>query len=137
MNVRSKEVVLFSFQSRFANKGKLYYALGTSQEKYDVSLCSVSVNGYLNPVVCFVMSPYSYKFTLDKLYSMRASVTLRVESYKKWLCDVQEILENKTNKKRGQKWQKISTAKPFCPKFSPQHPLFRRFAHFTCGLPFQ
>lgn len=137
MNVRLKKVALFSFQSRFANKGKLYYALGASQGKYDVSLCSISVDAYLNPVVCFVMSPCSYKFTLDELYSMRASVTLRVESYKKWLCDVQEILENKTNKKRGQKWQKISTAKRSCPKFSPQHPLFRRFTHFNCGLPFQ
>lgn len=103
MNVRSKKVALFSFQSRFANKGTLYYALGTSQEKYDVSLCSISVDAYLNPAVCFVISHCSYKFTLDELYSMRASVTLRVESYKKWLCDVQEILENKTNKKRGQK----------------------------------
>lgn len=100
---KSKKVALFSVHSRFANKGQLYCALGTSQEKYDVSLCSISVDVYLNPVVCFVMSPCSYKFTLDKLYSMRASVTLRVESYKKWLCDVQEILENKTNKKRGPK----------------------------------
>lgn len=43
----------------------------------------------------------SYKFTLDKLYSMRASVTLRVESYKKWLSDMQDVLENKTSKKKG------------------------------------
>lgn len=55
MNVRSKKVALFSFQSRFANKGKLYYALGTSQEKYYISLCSIDVDAYLNPVVvCYV-----------------------------------------------------------------------------------
>ncbi|KAM7422346.1 hypothetical protein PAMA_010418 [Pampus argenteus] len=42
-----------------------------------------------------------YKFTLDQLYPMMASVTLRVESYKDWLCNVQDILENKESKKRG------------------------------------
>lgn len=54
------------------------------------------------PLICFVLlSPRSYKFTLDELYSMRASVTLRAESYKDWVCNVQDILENKGNKKKG------------------------------------
>ncbi|XP_035518499.1 lysine (K)-specific demethylase 5Ba [Morone saxatilis] len=42
-----------------------------------------------------------YKFMLDELYSMMTSVTQRAESYKDWVCNVQEILENKGNKKRG------------------------------------
>ncbi|XP_029357664.1 lysine (K)-specific demethylase 5Ba isoform X2 [Echeneis naucrates] len=42
-----------------------------------------------------------YKFTLDALYPMMSSVKLRAESYKDWLRSVQEILENKGNKKRG------------------------------------
>uniref|UniRef100_A0A8C9WZA5 [histone H3]-trimethyl-L-lysine(4) demethylase n=1 Tax=Sander lucioperca TaxID=283035 RepID=A0A8C9WZA5_SANLU len=41
-----------------------------------------------------------YKFTLDELYPMMASVKLRAESYKDWLCSVEDILENKGNKKR-------------------------------------
>ncbi|KAI3370216.1 hypothetical protein L3Q82_024999 [Scortum barcoo] len=41
-----------------------------------------------------------YKFTLDELIPMKASVKQRVESYKDWLHDVQDILENKGNKKR-------------------------------------
>uniref|UniRef100_A0A3B4THE0 [histone H3]-trimethyl-L-lysine(4) demethylase n=1 Tax=Seriola dumerili TaxID=41447 RepID=A0A3B4THE0_SERDU len=44
-----------------------------------------------------------YKFTLDELYPMMASVKLRAESYKDWLCNVQEILENRGNKKKGLK----------------------------------
>lgn len=44
---------------------------------------------------------YSYKFTLEELYSMRASVTRRAESYKDWVCNVKDILENKGGKKRG------------------------------------
>ncbi|XP_038552220.1 lysine (K)-specific demethylase 5Ba isoform X1 [Micropterus salmoides] len=43
----------------------------------------------------------NYKFTLDKLFPMVASVTRRAESYKDWVCNVQDILENKGNKKRG------------------------------------
>eukprot|EP00066_Takifugu_rubripes_P023147 XP_011612413.1 PREDICTED: lysine-specific demethylase 5B [Takifugu rubripes] len=43
----------------------------------------------------------NYKFTLDELYSMKASVTQRAESYKIWLINVQEILENKGSKKKG------------------------------------
>ncbi|XP_010778965.1 lysine (K)-specific demethylase 5Ba isoform X2 [Notothenia coriiceps] len=42
-----------------------------------------------------------YKFKMDELYSMMASVTQRAESYKEWLCSVQDILENKGDKKRG------------------------------------
>ncbi|CAK6955738.1 lysine (K)-specific demethylase 5Ba isoform X2 [Scomber scombrus] len=42
-----------------------------------------------------------YKFTLDQLYDQMASVTLRAESYKDWLSNVQDILENKESKKRG------------------------------------
>ncbi|XP_071351633.1 lysine (K)-specific demethylase 5Ba isoform X2 [Trachinotus anak] len=42
-----------------------------------------------------------YKFTLDELYPLMASVKLRAESYKEWVCNVQEILENEGNKKRG------------------------------------
>ena len=38
---------------------------------------------------------------MDELYSMMASVTQRAESYKEWLCSVQDILENKGDKKRG------------------------------------
>lgn len=34
---------------------------------------------------------------------MVAVVKLRAESYKDWVCSVQEILENKGDKKRGQK----------------------------------
>lgn len=49
----------------------------------------------------FFLSPCSYKFTLDELYAMMASVTLRAESYKEWVCSVQDILENKGIKKRG------------------------------------
>uniref|UniRef100_H3CNP2 [histone H3]-trimethyl-L-lysine(4) demethylase n=1 Tax=Tetraodon nigroviridis TaxID=99883 RepID=H3CNP2_TETNG len=43
----------------------------------------------------------NYKFTLDELYSMKALVTRRAESYKDWLINVQEILENKGSKKKG------------------------------------
>ncbi|XP_060898722.1 lysine (K)-specific demethylase 5Ba [Labrus mixtus] len=42
-----------------------------------------------------------YKFTLDELYPMRAAVKLRAESYKDWVFNVKEILENKGSKKRG------------------------------------
>uniref|UniRef100_A0A7N8YCY5 [histone H3]-trimethyl-L-lysine(4) demethylase n=1 Tax=Mastacembelus armatus TaxID=205130 RepID=A0A7N8YCY5_9TELE len=42
-----------------------------------------------------------YKFTLDELYSMMVSIKLRAESYKDWVRSVEEILENKGNKKRG------------------------------------
>lgn len=45
--------------------------------------------------------PCSYKFTLDELYPMRAAVTQRAESYQEWHSTVQEIVENKGNKKRG------------------------------------
>uniref|UniRef100_A0AAQ4P626 [histone H3]-trimethyl-L-lysine(4) demethylase n=1 Tax=Gasterosteus aculeatus aculeatus TaxID=481459 RepID=A0AAQ4P626_GASAC len=41
-----------------------------------------------------------YKFTLEELYPMMESVKLRAESYKEWLCSVQDILENKGDKKR-------------------------------------
>lgn len=65
-------------------------------------LLSICLN---NPhaLLCSVFAPplHSYKFTLSELYSMRASVTLRVESYKKWLFDMQDVLENKSSKKRG------------------------------------
>ncbi|XP_069012318.1 lysine (K)-specific demethylase 5Ba [Embiotoca jacksoni] len=36
-----------------------------------------------------------YKFTLDELFPLMVSVKLRAESYKDWLCDVQDIVENK------------------------------------------
>lgn len=49
----------------------------------------------------FLSCGLSYKFTLDELYSMKASVTQRAESYKNWLINVQEILENKGSKKKG------------------------------------
>lgn len=49
----------------------------------------------------FSLCLHSYKFTLDELYSMRAAVTLRVESYKKCLSDMQDVVENKSSKKRG------------------------------------
>ncbi|XP_075997057.1 lysine (K)-specific demethylase 5Ba isoform X2 [Genypterus blacodes] len=42
-----------------------------------------------------------YKFTLDELYPMMAAVKLRAESYRDWLCNVQDILEHKDVKKRG------------------------------------
>ncbi|CAJ1051738.1 lysine (K)-specific demethylase 5Ba [Xyrichtys novacula] len=42
-----------------------------------------------------------FKFTLEELHTMLASVKLRAESYKEWLCCVQDILENKGTKKRG------------------------------------
>lgn len=49
-----------------------------------------------------------------------ASVTLRAESYKDWLSNVQDILENKDNKKRGETliWKRY-----FHPKQHPPHPL--------------
>ncbi|XP_068598087.1 lysine (K)-specific demethylase 5Ba [Brachionichthys hirsutus] len=43
----------------------------------------------------------NYKFTLEELYSMMASVTQRAESYKDWVSNVKDILENTGNKKRG------------------------------------
>lgn len=55
----------------------------------------------LNHHCSSIAFPCSYKFTLDELYPMMASVTLRAESYKDWVCNVQEILENKGNKKKG------------------------------------
>ncbi|XP_017271262.1 lysine (K)-specific demethylase 5Ba [Kryptolebias marmoratus] len=42
-----------------------------------------------------------YKFTLDELYPLMESVKLRAESYKDWLCSVQDIVENNGAKKRG------------------------------------
>ncbi|KAM8917773.1 lysine (K)-specific demethylase 5Ba [Spinachia spinachia] len=42
-----------------------------------------------------------YKFTLQELYPMMESVKLRAESYKEWLSSVQDILENKGDKKRS------------------------------------
>uniref|UniRef100_A0A3Q3AZ20 [histone H3]-trimethyl-L-lysine(4) demethylase n=1 Tax=Kryptolebias marmoratus TaxID=37003 RepID=A0A3Q3AZ20_KRYMA len=41
-----------------------------------------------------------YKFTLDELYPLMESVKLRAESYKDWLCSVQDIVENNGAKKR-------------------------------------
>ncbi|XP_054640536.1 lysine (K)-specific demethylase 5Ba [Dunckerocampus dactyliophorus] len=41
-----------------------------------------------------------YKFTLDDLYPMMASVKLRAESYKEWLSTVQDILQKK-DRNRG------------------------------------
>ena len=52
---------------------------------------------------CLFVFSFRYKFTLDQLYSQMASVTLRAESYKDWLSSVQDILENKESKKRGEK----------------------------------
>lgn len=49
----------------------------------------------------YVSRVLSYKFTLDELYSMKALVTQRAESYKDWVINVQEILENKGSKKKG------------------------------------
>ncbi|KAM4587202.1 lysine (K)-specific demethylase 5Ba isoform 1-T1 [Odontesthes bonariensis] len=42
-----------------------------------------------------------FKFSLDELYPVLASVKLRAESYKDWVCSVQDIVENKGTKKRG------------------------------------
>uniref|UniRef100_A0A668AGA5 [histone H3]-trimethyl-L-lysine(4) demethylase n=1 Tax=Myripristis murdjan TaxID=586833 RepID=A0A668AGA5_9TELE len=42
-----------------------------------------------------------YKLTLAELYPMMAAVKLRAESYKDWLCNVQDILEPTQSKKRG------------------------------------
>lgn len=52
-------------------------------------------------VFIFVSCILSYKFTLDELYSMKVLVTQRAESYKDWVINVQEILENKGSKKKG------------------------------------
>uniref|UniRef100_A0A668AFW8 [histone H3]-trimethyl-L-lysine(4) demethylase n=1 Tax=Myripristis murdjan TaxID=586833 RepID=A0A668AFW8_9TELE len=41
-----------------------------------------------------------YKLTLAELYPMMAAVKLRAESYKDWLCNVQDILEPTQSKKR-------------------------------------
>lgn len=49
----------------------------------------------------FVSRVLSYKFTLDELYSMKASVIQRAESYKDWLINVQDIMEDKGSKKKG------------------------------------
>lgn len=57
-------------------------------------LLSINACTFVSPVL-------SYKFTLDKLYSMKALVTQRAESYKDWVINVQEILENKESKKKG------------------------------------
>ncbi|XP_034022739.1 lysine (K)-specific demethylase 5Ba [Thalassophryne amazonica] len=43
----------------------------------------------------------NYKFTLNELYPMLASVKDRAESYKNWISNVHDILENKDDKKRG------------------------------------
>ncbi|XP_037346584.2 lysine (K)-specific demethylase 5Ba [Pungitius pungitius] len=40
-----------------------------------------------------------YKFTLEQLYPMMESVKIRAESYKEWLCSVQDIFENKDKKR--------------------------------------
>lgn len=63
--------------------------------KHD-QLLLLCVNAFI-----FVSCVLSYKFTLDELYSMKASVTQRAESYKDWVINVQEILENKGSKKKG------------------------------------
>uniref|UniRef100_A0A673BA57 [histone H3]-trimethyl-L-lysine(4) demethylase n=1 Tax=Sphaeramia orbicularis TaxID=375764 RepID=A0A673BA57_9TELE len=57
-------------------------------------------------VLLSTQQPYTpvslhYKFTLDELYPMMASVKQRAESYKEWVRNVQDILENKESKKRG------------------------------------
>lgn len=57
-------------------------------------LLSINACTFVSPVL-------SYKFTLDELYSMKALVTQRAESYKDWVINVQEILENKGSKKKG------------------------------------
>uniref|UniRef100_A0A3P9PFE1 [histone H3]-trimethyl-L-lysine(4) demethylase n=1 Tax=Poecilia reticulata TaxID=8081 RepID=A0A3P9PFE1_POERE len=43
-----------------------------------------------------------FKFTLDKLYPLMESVKLRSESYKEWLSAVEDIVENKGAKKKGE-----------------------------------
>lgn len=50
---------------------------------------------------CFVSFLCSYKFTLDELHNMMASVKHRAQSYKVWLSNIQEIVEKKENKKKG------------------------------------
>ncbi|XP_037534841.1 lysine (K)-specific demethylase 5Ba [Nematolebias whitei] len=51
---------------------------------------------------CFLSNlTLHYKFTLDELYPLLESVKLRAESYKNWLCAVQDIVENNATKKRG------------------------------------
>lgn len=76
----------------------------------------------------------SYKFTLDELYSMKALVTLRAESYKDWLCSVQEILGNKGNKKRGQKVKIMLTVNCFGFFFFWNHFLILSLITFWSGL---
>uniref|UniRef100_A0A669ER68 [histone H3]-trimethyl-L-lysine(4) demethylase n=1 Tax=Oreochromis niloticus TaxID=8128 RepID=A0A669ER68_ORENI len=55
------------------------------------NLCSFSFFFFLS----------SYKFTLDELYPLMASVKLRANSYKDWVSNVQDIVENKGTKKKG------------------------------------
>ncbi|KAM8866938.1 lysine (K)-specific demethylase 5Ba isoform 2-T2 [Synchiropus picturatus] len=43
----------------------------------------------------------NYKFTMRELCLMMETVTQRADSYKDWVCSVQEILERKENKKKG------------------------------------
>lgn len=64
----------------------------------------------------FASCVLSYKFTLDELYSMKALVTRRAESYKDWLINVQEILENKGSKKKGQQPKQILPHRLLYPK---------------------
>lgn len=60
---------------------------------------------HITTVHCVHCLPFvfscSYKFTLDELYPLLESVKLRSESYKNWLCAVQDIVENNATKKRG------------------------------------
>uniref|UniRef100_A0A3B5MKB5 [histone H3]-trimethyl-L-lysine(4) demethylase n=1 Tax=Xiphophorus couchianus TaxID=32473 RepID=A0A3B5MKB5_9TELE len=43
-----------------------------------------------------------FKFTLDELYPLMESVKLRSQSYKEWLSAVEDIVENKGAKKKGE-----------------------------------
>uniref|UniRef100_A0A671YHZ2 [histone H3]-trimethyl-L-lysine(4) demethylase n=1 Tax=Sparus aurata TaxID=8175 RepID=A0A671YHZ2_SPAAU len=56
----------------------------------------------------------NYKFTLDELYPMRAAVTQRAESYQEWHSTVQEIVENKGNKKRVKSGSSSQMSVPKC-----------------------
>lgn len=55
-----------------------------------------------SPIDLQCVSVLSYKFTLDELYPMMEAVTLRAESYKDWLCNVRDIVDNR-DKKRGKR----------------------------------
>ncbi|KAE8277211.1 Lysine-specific demethylase 5B [Larimichthys crocea] len=63
--------------------------------------CKCRTTCYLSGITCACSPGKILQVYTGELHPMLAAVTLRAESYKDWLSDVQDILENRGIKKKG------------------------------------